>query len=218
LAVWLEKRRVGRKTAVTGREGLIGIPHCMDVATPALRAVVQYRGYGYRFRAAALKAEFERGGALQHILLRYTRALVAQTGQVVVCNRFHSVEQQLCRWLLSCLDRLSADDLTITHELIASNLGVRREAITQAAIRLQRLGLISYCRGHLTVLDRSQLEARACECYAAIKREYGRPLSIPERRRRAPNNSHLGARPQNCDPSPARAQRGAAVTTRAAIP
>jgi CRP-like cAMP-binding protein len=162
--------------AVTGNEGLVGISLFMGGETTPSRAVVQSAGEGYRLRASVLKKEFERGGALQHLLLRYTQALITQMAQTAVCNRHHSVDQQLCRWLLLSLDRLPGDRLVMTQELIANMLGVRREGVTEAAGKLQTDGLIDYSRGRITVLDRAGLEARVCECYAVVKREYDRLL------------------------------------------
>jgi CRP-like cAMP-binding protein len=140
------------------------------------RAVVQSAGHAYRLRADFLKAEFERGGELQHLLLRFTQALITQMTQTAVCNRHHSVDQQLCRWLLLSLDRLPSNELVMTQELIANMLGVRREGVTEAAGHLQAAGLIGYSRGHITVLDRTKLEQRVCECYAVVKRESDRLL------------------------------------------
>jgi CRP-like cAMP-binding protein len=162
--------------AVTGNEGLVGISLFMGGETTPSRAVVQSAGHGYRLRGFDLKKQFERGGALQHLLLRYTQALITQMTQTAVCNRHHSVDQQLCRWLLLSLDRLPANKLVMTQELIANMLGVRREGVTEAAGKLQADGLIEYSRGHITVLDRARLEARVCECYAVVKREYDRLL------------------------------------------
>jgi CRP-like cAMP-binding protein len=162
--------------AVTGREGLVGIALFMGGETTPSRAVVQSAGYGYRLKASVLKREFERGGALQHLLLRFTQALITQMTQTAVCNRHHSVDQQLCRWLLLSLDRLPANQLKMTQELIANMLGVRREGVTEAAGKLQADGLIEYSRGKITVLDREHLEARVCECYAVVKKEYDRLL------------------------------------------
>jgi CRP-like cAMP-binding protein len=165
--------------AVTGNEGLVGIALFMGGETTPSRAVVQSAGQGYRLRASVLKREFESGGALQHLLLRYTQALITQMTQTAVCNRHHAVDQQLCRWLLLSLDRLRSNELVMTQELIANMLGVRREGVTEAAGKLQSEGLIHYSRGHITVLDRPQLEARVCECYGVVKKEYDRLL--PER-------------------------------------
>src|SRR5688572_15529678 len=165
--------------AVTGREGLVGISLFMGGETTPSRAVVQSAGHGYRLRGEVLKHAFESGGALQHLLLRYTQALITQMTQTAVCNRHHTVDQQLCRWLLLSLDRLPSNELVMTQELIANMLGVRREGVTEAAGNLQEEGLIRYSRGHITVLDREQLEARVCECYAVVKREYDRLLQQP---------------------------------------
>jgi CRP-like cAMP-binding protein len=162
--------------AIVGREGVVGIALFMGGETTPSRAVVQSAGFGYRLRAGVLKGEFERGGPLQHVLLRYTQALITQMAQTAVCNRHHAVEQQLCRWLLLSLDRLPSNELTMTQELIANMLGVRREGVTEAAGHLQTAGLIHYSRGKITVLDRAKLEARVCECYAVVKREYDRLL------------------------------------------
>jgi CRP-like cAMP-binding protein len=162
--------------AVTGCEGLVGISLFMGGETTPSRAVVQSAGEGYRLRASVLKREFERGGALQHLLLRYTQALITQMAQTAVCNRHHSVDQQLCRWLLLSLDRLPGNKLVMTQELIANMLGVRREGVTEAAGKLQEDGLIQYGRGKITVLDRKRLEGRVCECYEVVKREYDRLL------------------------------------------
>ena len=162
--------------AVTGNEGLVGIALFMGGETTPSRAVVQSAGYGYRLRARVLKREFDLGGKLQHLALRYTQALITQMAQTAVCNRHHSIEQQLCRWLLLSLDRLPSNDLTMTQELIANMLGVRREGVTEAAGHLQKAGLIRYTRGHIAVVDRPKLEARVCECYAVVKKEYDRLL------------------------------------------
>ena len=160
--------------AVVGNEGLVGIALFMGGETTPSRAVVQSAGEGYRLRGAVLKGEFERGGVLQHLLLRYTQALITQMAQTAVCNRHHSVEQQLCRWLLLSLDRLRGNELVMTQELIANMLGVRREGVTQAAGKLQDAKVIEYSRGKITVLDRSKLEARVCECYGVVRRETDR--------------------------------------------
>ena len=156
--------------AVTGCEGLVGIALFMGGETTPSRAVVQSAGHGYRLRAAVLKDKFEAGGALQVLLLRFTQALITQMTQTAVCNRHHAVDQQLCRWLLLSLDRLPANDLVMTQELIANMLGVRREGVTEAAGKLQAEGLIEYRRGRITVLDRARLEARVCECYDVVKK------------------------------------------------
>ena len=161
---------------VVGNDGLVGISLFMGGETTPSRAVVQSAGNGYRLRAAILKDEFEHGGALHHLLLRYTQALITQMTQTAVCNRHHSVDQQLCRWLLLSLDRLPSNELVMTQELIADMLGVRREGVTEAAGNLQAAGLIHYHRGKITVLDRPKLEARVCECYAVVRRETDRLL------------------------------------------
>ena len=163
--------------AIVGNEGVVGISLFMGGETTPSRAVVQSAGYAFRLKGGILKAEFERGGPLQYLLLRYTQALITQMAQTAVCNRHHSVEQQLCRWLLLSLDRLPSNELAMTQELIANMLGVRREGVTEAAGKLQAAGLIQYSRGKITVLDRSKLEARVCECYAVVKRESDRLLS-----------------------------------------
>jgi CRP-like cAMP-binding protein len=162
--------------AVVGNEGVVGIALFMGGETTPSRAVVQSAGYGYRLRASVLKIEFGQGGNLQHLLLRYTQALITQMAQTAVCNRHHAVEQQLGRWLLLSLDRLLSNELTMTPELIANMLGLRREDMITAAGKLQAKGLIHYNRGKITVLDRRRLEARVCECYAVVKREYDRLL------------------------------------------
>jgi CRP-like cAMP-binding protein len=162
--------------AVVGNEGILGISIFMGGETTPSRAVVQSAGFGYRLRASLLKEEFNRAGPMMHLLLRYTQALITQMTQTAVCNRHHSVEQQLCRWLLLSLDRLSANELNMTQELIANMLGVRREGVTEAAGKLQRDGLIEYSRGHIKVLDRPRLEERVCECYQVVKTEFDRLL------------------------------------------
>lgn len=162
--------------AVVGHEGVVGVAIFMGGETTPSRAVVQSAGQGYRLRASVIKDEFHHSGPVMHLLLRYTQALITQMAQTAVCNRHHSLDQQLCRWLLLSLDRLSGPELVMTQELIANMLGVRREGVTEAALRLARLGLIRYARGHITVLDRPALEARVCECYAVLKKEYDRLL------------------------------------------
>jgi CRP-like cAMP-binding protein len=157
--------------AVVGNDGVVGISLFMGGETTPSRAVVQSKGQGYRLKASVLKAEFERGGVPQHILLRYTQALITQMTQTAVCNRHHTVDQQLCRWLLLSLDRLPSNVLVMTQELISNMLGVRREGVTGAAGKLQEAGIISYSRGRITLLDRPKLEARVCECYRVVKRE-----------------------------------------------
>jgi CRP-like cAMP-binding protein len=163
--------------AVTGNEGLVGISLFMGGETTPSRAVVQSAGHGYRVRGAVLRKAFESSGELQHLLLRFTQALITQMTQTAVCNRHHAVDQQLCRWLLLMLDRLSSTEVLMTQELIANMLGVRREGVTEAAGKLQEEGLIEYRRGHIRVLDRRLLEARVCECYGVVKKEYDRLLS-----------------------------------------
>jgi CRP-like cAMP-binding protein len=162
--------------AIVGNEGVIGIALFMGGETTPSRAVVQSAGSAYRLKGQVLKQEFNRSGNLQHLLLRYTQALLTQMAQTAVCNRHHTLDQQLCRWLLLSLDRLSSNELTMTQELIANMLGVRREGVTEAAGKLQSVGLIHYSRGHITVLDRAGLEAKACECYRVVKREFDRLL------------------------------------------
>src|SRR6185295_18030041 len=163
--------------AGVGNEGVVGISLFMGGDTTPSSAVVQTAGHGYRLERRLLKQEFDRGGLMQRLLLRYTQALITQMSQTAACNRHHSVEQQLCRWLLSTLDRLPSNELIMTQDLVASMLGVRREAITDAAGKLQRAGFIRYRRGHISVLERSGLESGACECYAVVKKELGRLLS-----------------------------------------
>jgi len=165
--------------AVVGSEGMVGIALFMGGGTTPSRAVVQSAGSGYRLSAAAVRREFARGEALQRLLLRYTQALITQMTQTAVCNRHHVLEQQLCRWLLLSLDRLPSSDLVMTQQLIANMLGVRREGVTEAAGKLQAEGLIDYSRGRIRVLDRAKLEARVCECYSVVKREYDRLLPEP---------------------------------------
>jgi len=165
------------ETAGVGNEGVVGISLFMGGDTTPSSAVVQTAGHAYRLDSRLLKEEFKRGGLMQHLLLRYTQALITQVTQTAVCNRHHSVEQQLCRWLLLTLDRVSSRELVMTQELVASMLGVRREGITEAAGKLKHAGLISYRRGHISVLERSGLETRVCECYAVVKKELGRLLS-----------------------------------------
>jgi CRP-like cAMP-binding protein len=162
--------------AVVGNDGLVGIALFMGGETTPSRAVVQSGGRAYRLRGQLLKDEFNRGGLTQHLLLRYTQALLTQMAQTAVCNRHHSIDQQLCRWLLLSLDRLPSKDLTMTQELIANMLGVRREGVTEAAGKLQEARLIRYSRGHISVLDRGGLESRCCECYSVVKRETDRLL------------------------------------------
>jgi CRP-like cAMP-binding protein len=162
--------------AVVGHEGIVGIALFMGGNTTPNRAVVQSAGQGFRLKAQVIKEEFNHSLVVMHLLLRYTQALITQMAQTAVCNRHHTLDQQLCRWLLLSLDRLEGNDLAMTQELIANMLGVRREGVTEAALRLQKAGLISYARGHIKVLDRPGLEQRTCECYVVVKTEYDRLL------------------------------------------
>ncbi len=166
--------------SVVGNEGMIGIALFMGGETTPSRAIVQSAGYAYRLVGQRLKDEFHLNGDLQLLMLRYTQALITQMAQTAVCNRHHTVDQQLCRWLLLSLDRLDSNELIMTQELIANMLGVRREGVTEAAGKLQRLGVVQYSRGHITVLDRIKLEKLCCECYAVVKRETDRLL--PQKR------------------------------------
>ena len=176
--------------AIVGREGLVGISLFMGGDTTASRAVVQSAGYAFRMKGKYIRDEFVLAGRVQQLFLRYTQALLTQMGQTAVCNRHHNVDQQLCRWLLMSLDRLSQDELTMTQELIANMLGVRREGVTDAAGKLQRAGIIQYTRGRIRVLDRAALEKRACECYRVVNAEFarllpwdgGRDIEAPARR------------------------------------
>jgi CRP-like cAMP-binding protein len=162
--------------AVVGNEGLVGVSLFMGGESTPSRAVVQSAGQGFRLQAEMLKTEFDRAGPVLHLLLRYTQALITQMSQTAVCNRHHSLDQQLCRWLLLSLDRLQGSELVMTQELIANMLGVRREGVTEGALKLQKAKLIRYSRGRITVLDRLGLEMRTCECYAVVKKEYDRLL------------------------------------------
>jgi CRP-like cAMP-binding protein len=162
--------------AITGNEGLVGLSLFMGGESTSSRAVVQSAGEGYRLKASILKREFALGGQFARLALRYTQALITQMSLTAVCNRYHSVDQQLCRWLLLSLDRLPNNELKMTQELIANMLGVRREGVTEAAGKLQAAGLIHYQRGKITVLDRPKLELRVCECYAVVKKEFDRLL------------------------------------------
>ncbi|HFT8006003.1 Crp/Fnr family transcriptional regulator [Burkholderia lata] len=162
--------------AIVGNDGLIGIALFMGGETTPSRAIVQSAGHAYRLDARILKDEFCRGGSMQRLLLRYTQALITQMAQTAVCNRHHSIDQQLCRWLLLSLDRLPSSELKMTQELIANMLGVRRSGVTEAALKLQDAGLIRYNYGHIEVLDRSGLEKRVCECYGVVRREFDRLL------------------------------------------
>jgi len=160
--------------AVVGNEGLVGVSLFMGGGSTPSRAVVQSGGHGFRLTARAMKEEFDRAGPVLHLLLRYTQALLTQMAQTAVCNRHHSLDKQLCRWLLLSMDRLEGNELVMTQELISNMLGVRREGVTEAAPRLQTAGLIRYSRGRITVLDRPGLEKRTCECYAVVKNECDR--------------------------------------------
>jgi len=162
--------------AVVGNEGLVGVSLFMGGESTPSRAVVQSAGRGVRLKSTFLKTEFNTSSPVMHLLLRYTQALITQMAQTAVCNRHHSLDQQLCRWLLLSLDRIEGDLLVMTQELIANMLGVRREGVTEAALSLQRAGIIRYSRGRITVLDRPALQARSCECYAVVKVEYSRLL------------------------------------------
>jgi CRP-like cAMP-binding protein len=162
--------------AVVGNEGIVGISLFMGGESTPSRAVVQSAGEGLRLKAHAMKEEFNRAGPVLHLLLRYTQALLTQMSQTAVCNRHHSLDQQLCRWLLLSLDRLQSNELVMTQELIANMLGVRREGVTEGALKLQEAGVIRYARGRIAVLDRAKLEKRSCECYMVVKKEYDRLL------------------------------------------
>jgi CRP-like cAMP-binding protein len=179
--IYVMENGASAEIAITGNEGLVGIYLFMGGDSAPSQAVVQSAGYGYRLKASILKKEFALGSKLQYLGLRYTQALVGQMAQTAVCNRHHSLEQQLCRWLLMCLDRLQGKEVIMTQDLIASMLGVRREGVTEAAGQLQADGLIRYRRGHITVLDRLGLEKRVCECYAVVKKEFARllPYELP---------------------------------------
>jgi CRP-like cAMP-binding protein len=162
--------------AVVGSEGMVGVSLFMGGNSTPSRAVVQSAGKGFRLKAHIMKTEFDRSGPVLHLLLRYTQALITQMTQTAACNRHHTLDQQLCRWLLLSMDRLTGNDLVMTQELIANMLGVRREGVTEAAGQLQKAGLIRYARGRITVLNRLGLEKRTCECYAVVKKEYDRLL------------------------------------------
>ncbi len=162
--------------AVVGNEGIVGISLFMGGESTPSRAVVQSAGEGFRLPSEVIKGEFNHSGPVMHLLLRYTQALITQMAQTAVCNRHHSLDQQLCRWLLLSLDRLQGSELVMTQELIANMLGVRREGVTEGALKLQQAGLIRYARGRISVLDRPGLEKRTCECYAVVKKEYDRLL------------------------------------------
>lgn len=162
--------------AVVGNEGVLGVALFLGGSSTSSRAVVQSGGHGVRMKAQHVMAEFAKGGPITHLLLRYTQALLTQTAQTAVCNRHHSLDQQLCRWLLLSLDRLEGPELVMTQELISNMLGVRREGVTDGATKLQKAGIISYARGRIKVLDRTALESRTCECYGVVKKEYDRLL------------------------------------------
>jgi CRP-like cAMP-binding protein len=176
--LYVMKNGSSAEIAVAGNEGLIGISLFMGGESTPSRAVVQSAGRALRMKADFLKEEFSRHGPVLHLLLRYTQALITQMSQTAVCNRHHSIDQQLCRWLLLSLDRLHGDELVMTQELISNMLGVRREGVTEAALKLQNAGVIRYSRGHITVVDRVGLEKLSCECYAVVKTEYDRLLPV----------------------------------------
>ena len=174
--LYMMENGASAEIAVVGSEGVVGISLFMGGESTPSRAVVQSAGRGFRFGSKAIKDEFGRSGPVMHLMLRYTQALITQMAQTAVCNRHHTLDQQLCRWLLVSLDRLRGNELVMTQELIANMLGVRREGVTEAALSLQAAGLIRYSRGRITVLDRPALERRTCECYAVVKKEYDRLL------------------------------------------
>jgi CRP-like cAMP-binding protein len=190
------------ETAAVGSEGVVGIPLFMGGGTTSSSAAVQIAGEGYSLATGLLQQEFDRAGSMQQLLLIYTQALIVQTTQTAVCNRHHSVEQQICRWLLSTLDRVPSREIVVTQEMIAGALGVRRESVTEAAAALQRAGVIRYRRGHISVLERAALERSVCECYAVVRREMSRLLD------RGPRSSAMRVR-EHAD---------AAVTTQAGGP
>ena len=174
--LYVLKNGASAEIAVVGNEGIVGISLFMGGGSTPSRAVVQSAGSGFRLKAQVMKDEFQRAGPMMLVLLRYTQALITQMAQTAVCNRHHSLDQQLCRWLLLSLDRIQSNELAMTQDLIANMLGVRREGVTVAALKLQAAGLIRYARGHITVLNRDGIEKRACECYAVVKKEYDRLL------------------------------------------
>ena len=174
--LYVMKNGDSAEIAVVGNEGLVGISLIMGGNSTPSRAVVQSAGKGFRVKAQFIKDEFEKSSVVSGLMLRHTHALITQMSQTAVCNRHHSLDEQLCRWLLLSLDRLSGNDLVMTQELIANMLGVRREGVTEAALKLQKSGLISYGRGRIRVLDRKGIEKRSCECYAVVKTEYDRVL------------------------------------------
>ena len=177
--LYVMESRASAEIAVVGNEGLVGISLFMGGNSTPSRAVVLSAGQGFRLSSRALKEEFNRSGPVMRLLLRYTQALITQMAQTAVCNRHHALDQQLCRWLLMSLDRQHGSELVMTHELIANMLGVRREGITEAAVQLQKAGVIRYARGHISVLDRKGLAQRSCECYGVVKAEYDRLLPQP---------------------------------------
>jgi CRP-like cAMP-binding protein len=174
--LYVMKDGASAEIAIVGNEGLVGIALFMGGDTTPSRAVVQSAGHAFRLSSKIMKREFDYGGPLMHVLLRYTQALITQMAQTAVCNRHHSVEQQLCRWLLLSADRLASNRLTMTQQLIANMLGVRREGVTESAGKLQEAGIINYSRGRITILNRPKLEERVCECYAVVKKEFDRLL------------------------------------------
>jgi CRP-like cAMP-binding protein len=178
--LYVMKNGASAEIAMVGNEGIVGVSIFMGGESTPSRAVVQSAGHGYRLRSQALKEDFGANVPVLHLMLRYTQALITQMAQTAACNRHHSLDQQLCRWLLLSLDRLESDELIMTQELIANMLGVRREGVTEGAIKLQDAGLIRYARGRITVLDRSALELRSCECYQVVKTEYDRLLPRQE--------------------------------------
>jgi len=171
------KNGASAEIAIVGNEGVVGVSLFLGGESTASRSVVQSGGEGFRMKSQTIKDELIRAAPVRHLLLRYIQALIAQIGQTAVCNRHHSLDQQLCRWLLLSLDRLETNEILMTQELIANMLGVRREGVTEGAIRLQQAGVINYARGRITVLDRKRLARRSCECYALIKTEYERLLA-----------------------------------------
>jgi len=173
---YLLENGASAEIGVVGNEGIVGVSLFMGGGSTPSRAVVRSAGKGFRLKSGILKEEFEKSGPVMRMLLRYTQALITQMTQMAACNRHHSIDQQLCRWLLLSLDRLEVRELVMTQELIANMIGVRREGVTEAALKLQRAGLISYVRGRISVLDRPGVEQRACECYAVVKKEYDRLL------------------------------------------
>lgn len=179
--LYLMENGASAEIAVVGNEGIVGLSLFTGGGSTSSRALVQSGGAGFRMAAEQFIKEFNRSSSVLHLLLRYTQALATQMAQTAVCNRHHSLDQQLCRWLLLSLDRLGGDELVMTQRLIADMLGVRREGVTQAAVHLQEAGLIHYVRGHIRVLNRNELEKRSCECYAAVKKEYDRLLPHPKR-------------------------------------